>query len=478
MCPSKHVYHRYRRAATPVAVAIASGALLCTAAAGPALASTRPSPPAKPAAHSSRPPAHGKGTPAEPPDTSGSADYYIVAVKGKKPVIYELVIKAGQGGPSLTLIRLSSGRSVPPGGEVIQPGRALVLPANVGAPAVPPRQKATVPAAIQAAFPGWRPAASGAGTAAGNRRARAQEGPAASTAAQLAWDGGIGVATLLAVGLLLLWRREHRTGQPDRRNALRRFRFLRRDSAGGRRLPTASDDMTLHGGMTLDGDVPPPPVRSSDPVGSRSADSTREEPPGAGAQRHHVVSGDDRIEVVLAEAPATTQRGGSDRPASSPLVWTPLPYDVPAGGVAFACLGSGDEGCLFIDLAAAPGVICIGGDGAAAARLAESIAHQLSSAGEAGHRLAVTVVGEAVPKPLPAGVTEVATVAGLGPAGHGVAAGIVFCAPRTDEETLALARYAATAQHQVIPVVLADLPYAPWSFTAQLSVRPSQPLAW
>src|SRR6266568_6318092 len=48
--------------------------------------------------------------------------------------------------------------------------------------------------------------------------------------------------------------------------------------------------------------------------------------------------------------------------ASAPyLVWAPLPHDVPGGGVAFACVGAGSGGCLFIDLAAAPGAVACGG---------------------------------------------------------------------------------------------------------------------
>jgi hypothetical protein len=218
--------------------------------------------------------------------------------------------------------------------------------------------------------------------------------------------------------------------------------------------------------------VPARPVPAS-PVPA----SLRDETNGVCAQRHQVVSGDDQIEVMLAQAPAAGQGGGSGWLARSPyLVWTPLPYDIPRDGLAFTCLGTGDKGCLFIDLAAAPGVISIGGDRAAAARLAESIAHQVSMAGHSGP-LTVTVVGDAVRGPLPVGVTEVATVADLGPAHPGDATAIVFCAPCSDEETTALARYTAAAQHRVIPVVLADMPDAAWSFTAQPSLRPSQPQA-
>jgi hypothetical protein len=201
-------------------------------------------------------------------------------------------------------------------------------------------------------------------------------------------------------------------------------------------------------------------------------------------QRLHVASGDDRIEVVLAKAPAAGHdgrpHGGAWLTSSPYLVWSPLPYDVPGDGVAFVCLGTGDEGCLFIDLAAAPGAIALGGDRAAAARLAESIAHQLSMAEDASQQRAVVVVGGAVPGPLPAGVTEVTTISGLGQAAAADLSGtarIVFCELHSNEEAFALARYTATAQHRVIPVVLAGLPGAAWSFTAQPSPRPGRQLA-
>jgi hypothetical protein len=99
---------------------------------------------------------------------------------------------------------------------------------------------------------------------------------------------------------------------------------------------------------------------------SGSADSA-----GGLVQRIEVALGDYRIEVLLAEAPAGDRTGRSEKIhtwiASAPyLVWTPLPHDFPADGVAFAGVWRRRGGCLFLDLAAVPGAITIGGDQAAA----------------------------------------------------------------------------------------------------------------
>ncbi|HUZ24175.1 MAG TPA: hypothetical protein VMV07_10475 [Streptosporangiaceae bacterium] len=203
------------------------------------------------------------------------------------------------------------------------------------------------------------------------------------------------------------------------------------------------------------------------------------------AQRHQVALGDDRIEVVLSEAPAASHdgkpRGGRTWLTATPyLVWAPLPYDAPDDGLAFACVGAGDEGCLFIDLAAAPGAVAIGGDSAAATRLAESIAHQLCMAATTADRSCVViVVGAVLPEPHPAGAAWVATVRDLGSAvtdGTDDGTEIVFCDLRSNEDAFALARYVASTQRHVVPVVLADLPDAPWSFTAHPSLRPNEAL--
>lgn len=192
-------------------------------------------------------------------------------------------------------------------------------------------------------------------------------------------------------------------------------------------------------------------------------------------QRHEVALGDDRIEVMLAEAPAANQasrpRAGNTWLAATPyLLWTPLPYDVPDDGLAFACIGAGDEGCLFIDLAAAPGAVAIDGDAEAAVRLAESIAHQLCAKDRTDQASSVIMVGSVISEPYPASATWV-------PALHDLAAAsldsppdstdIVFCELRSNEDAFVLARHVRSSRRRIVPIVLGHLPGAAWSFTAQ-----------
>jgi hypothetical protein len=200
---------------------------------------------------------------------------------------------------------------------------------------------------------------------------------------------------------------------------------------------------------------------------------------GGMAQRHEVTLGEYRVEVMLAEAPALGRKGRSPEGrwvASAPyLVWTPLPHDVPGGGTAFACVGAGKKGCLFIDLAAAPGPLTLRGETRGVGWLAESLAHQLC-AGPAARRVHLVVVADAVPAPTPPGVEWAASTAALGSRtgpGLGLDTELVFCRLRRDEDVFALARYAASAPYRVVPVILADLAGAPWSLVAHPIIEPA-----
>ena len=185
--------------------------------------------------------------------------------------------------------------------------------------------------------------------------------------------------------------------------------------------------------------------------------------------------GDDRIRVALAQvATASPHHGQRDGHAwlAPYLVWTPLPYDTPDGGIAFACVGAGDEGCLFIDLAAAPGSVAVRGDNAAATRLAESVASQLCI-GPGNDRCIVIAIGDALPRPVPSGTVWADSYQHLGsllpPSGTDDRTEIVFSRLASKDDASALADYVSAAQRPVIPVVLAEMPDTPWSFT----VRPA-----
>jgi hypothetical protein len=207
---------------------------------------------------------------------------------------------------------------------------------------------------------------------------------------------------------------------------------------------------------------PPAPDRPGQEV-------TPEEPADPG-EVHEVVLGWDRIRIALASGPSPdlANRG---RPGGQPyprhLAWAPLPYDTPDGGVAFACLGSGNDGCVFLDLGQAPGVITIGGDSQAVSRLAESIAHQLSSAVDEGGCM-VVLVGDAVPRPHPPGATWLADLDRVGSvlSEASDATVIMFCKLSNADETKVLSDRLSAARCRVIPVLLNGPLEAPWSLTA------------
>jgi hypothetical protein len=88
----------------------------------------------------------------------------------------------------------------------------------------------------------------------------------------------------------------------------------------------------------------------------------------------------------------------------------------------------------------------------------------------------VVVVGDVVSEPHPVAALSLASLADLASisgTGASSAVEIVFSELRSDDDAFALARHAASSPRRVVPVVVADLPDAPWSFTAEPSLRPS-----
>jgi hypothetical protein len=480
-----------RTAAHPVAVALAAAAMFTAQWAGPAAsASARPRP------HASASSWH-----------RGWVKYYIVQQPRDhhQEFLYEIAVKTlGNGSLASKIFRLNEGRIQPGGGRlesptVIEPGWILLLPANASGPGVHdgPLPVVTAPAAASAtasptASPALlaplRPSLAAVGTVTPRSRYLLVSKHA------VILGGMILIALLLAAGLVAAFRRR------------RKARAARKPGGGQAPAPAAGPETGKPAGsiptaINDAGSLPWPDYLSpgvshrSGPVAGRvfPAGGLPATPPDGTAQltgtadgpvhKHDVAFGDDRIHVVLAGASVITQqaqpRNGDTGLTSTPyLVWTPLPHDIPEGGIAFACLGAGGDGCLFIDLGAAPGTVAIGGDGPAAVRLAESIAHQLCTA--AARRCVVVVIGDALPAPPPSGAAWVASLRALGSARPAQSPDdgteVIFCRSSPEEDMLWLARYVSGARRRVVPVVLASLPDAPWSFTAQPSRHPNESL--
>ena len=410
--------------------------------------------------------------------------YYIVPMPrhGQKAFLFQIAAETlGNGDLYKEIFSLNKGRLQTDGGRLenpaaIDPGWILVLPASAHGPGVH-----------------FGPLPSGQPGTGGSAR------PGATR--QLLYRAVAGCLALLGILVMAFavraWRKAARRRGRHRCEGARSHAAERSRRGGyGPCSPLEVTAMTPGASPGQDGSQSAPRVRAVAPtpdaartdstgrpalsptalrlLGVRTAWSVSAAAAHAAIQRHEVLLGDYGVQVVLAQAPASNREGrspeGQTWVASTPyLVWTPLPRDVPSGGLAFVCVGAGDEGCLFIDLAAAPAAVMLGGEPEYVGRLAESIVHQLGS-GPTADRIHLVVVGDAVPAPLPPETECVASSADLGWGGRpdpGEQAELVFCRLNSDEDVFPLARYVASAAHRVVPIVLADLPGAPWSFTAR-----------
>jgi hypothetical protein len=453
--------------------------------------------------------------------------YYVVQPPqhGQQEFLYEIAAKTlGNGNLASEIFQLNKGRLQPGGGRlenpaVIEPGWILVLPLNasgagvhygplphVGAPSasVPPGEPEDSPpghlAPGRPGFSGGQVALIGGAAAlaailltgglmvlAGRRKAAAvlsaDDAEANETVAAIT-----GAAPTPATPAGSAARRDvaEATGVP----------LIAVPSASvGAPEPTAVPPLEPTAVPPLEPTAVPPPQPADDPPysfrpnGAAQAGTAPAQPAPGGftslspgplslvmphpdssaTQEHQVILGEDRIQVSLAEGPAAGpgQDAGSQQPPPSPhLVWARLPYDTPDNGIAFACLGVGESGCLFLDLGRAPGAITINGDPAAATRLAESIAHQLCTT-SAGSRCTVVIIGDALPRPHPLGTTWLASMGRLGPtlATPGGATAIVFCELSCDDDAATLSQCVSTTRCRVIPVVLGSDLAGRWSLT-------------
>jgi hypothetical protein len=316
------------------------------------------------------------------------------------------------------------------------------------------------------------PAVGVAGPVLGQMTRRALSSPQASSLGrgpimQVALGGAI-ILLLATIGLLILSRQHEPFALPKLKPfALPKLKPRAVARFKPRAVPEAVPSDLTRWLDSVDALADPEPLNAP-AVQERSESEVQ-------VHRYQVALGDDWIEVVLAPAlgePAGP-RAESTLPAAAPyLAWAPLPYDVPDNGVAFVCVGASDDGCLFVDLAAASGAISVTGDTDAAVRLAESIVYQLCSSTSADQASSVVLVGRTIPEPYPANATSVATLSDLeraGINGSPDSAELVLCELKSNEDASMLARYAADSPRRVVPIVLGYLPGAAWSFTAMPS---------
>jgi hypothetical protein len=318
--------------------------------------------------------------PAVSPTPGQLVKFYVVApsFNGQPEFLFEIAQRTlGDGNRFEEIFDLTKGRLQADGRRLtdptkIEPGWVLILPGDASGPGV---QQGRIP------LPQTGPARhSGTGLT-----------------VPLAGAGTGGGAVLLAGAGLYLRRRRRRL--PEGIDGDGTARSVARTPAA----PARSDEAAF-------GDVEPEPLFDSSPALSSSAQPSapawdvppeppdaepreetppaivvRDVPPGTGGSAtepvplvrdhdvypapadpptvHEVAFGDDLVTVRLS-------------PAAS-ITWRPLPHDVPPGR-AVVCVGAGRRGCLFLDLAGAPGVVGIDGPAEAAERLAEALVSQLA----------------------------------------------------------------------------------------------------
>lgn len=190
-------------------------------------------------------------------------------------------------------------------------------------------------------------------------------------------------------------------------------------------------------------------------------DGDRHRPPAQNVASPHtfqVSFGDDLVDVSLSTGHPAQQE--------TAIAWMPVPYDVPDGGAAFVCIGAAEgSGCLFLDLAQAPGPVVVRGDQEAARRLMESIVLQLSASSVLEHSWA-TVLGPL--RGLAEGLTGIETLGTMTELVERRAEEVdppfefVFYAPETEADRTAVDGL-LNAPGQTVLVVLGGLEGAAWT---------------
>jgi hypothetical protein len=151
--------------------------------------------------------------------------------------------------------------------------------------------------------------------------------------------------------------------------------------------------------------------------------------------------------------------------------WTPAPEQYPALAIAPVFLGIGEGGCLFVDLALAPGVVTVTGQERVRAELGAELVNRLGSAvREGATRFAVAVAGA----PFDLDLLAVDPIRLSAPSELDVAklpatAEVCFlaCSLSTPAEAQAINALARSAGPRIVPLLIDNVVAGDWSLSGR-----------
>jgi hypothetical protein len=151
----------------------------------------------------------------------------------------------------------------------------------------------------------------------------------------------------------------------------------------------------------------------------------------------------------------------------TPFHWTPAPEQYPTLAIAPVFLGIGEGGCLFVDLALAPGMVTVTGHQRVRAELGAELVNRLGVAvREGARRFAVAVAGTPFDPdllavdPIRVGAPSEFDVAKL-PATAEVC--FLACCLSTPAEAQVISALARSAGPRIVPLLVDDVAAADWS---------------
>ena len=151
----------------------------------------------------------------------------------------------------------------------------------------------------------------------------------------------------------------------------------------------------------------------------------------------------------------------------TPFHWTPAPDQYPTLAIAPVFLGIGEGGCLFVDLALAPGVVTVTGQERVRAELGAELVNRLGVAvREGARRFAVAVAGSPFdPDLLIVDPIQVDAPSRLDVSKLPSTAEVCFlaCCLSTPAEVQAIHDLARSVGPRIVPLLIDDVVAADWS---------------